>query len=303
LIVATAERVRPGIEASRSVQSRNRFVGWLLRRGIRDIVLVGGLGIFTVWTLFPFAWILATSIKPSRDVFVNVSILPKRVTFEHYRYILKSEDFRTYFRNSLLVASMTTAIAMAIAILSAYALTRLSFRGRGFMARATIVTYLVPASLLFIPLFQIANQLRLTDRATGLVVVYLIFSVPFSTWLTISYFNTVPSELEDAALVDGATRLRALFTIFVPLALPALAVVALFTFTVAWNEFLFALLLIGRDSQKTVPVGLADFVRGDTYQWGRLMAGSLLASLPPVLIYFVSQKWVVSGLAGGAVKG
>src|SRR5688500_9353991 len=272
---------------------------WLKRRGLRTILLVVGLTIFSIWTLFPFAWILATSIKPSRDIYVAVSILPQRVTSEHYRYIIEDPDFRTYFKNSLLVASTTTAIAMAIAIFSAYALTRLSFRGRGFMARATIVTYLVPASLLFIPLFQIANQFRLTDKSLGLVVIYLIFSVPFSTWMTISYFNTVPSELEDAALVDGATRLRALFTIFVPLALPALAVVALFTFTVAWNEFLFALLLIGRDSQKTIPVGLADFVRGDTYQWGRLMAGSLLASLPPVLIYFISQKWVVSGLAGG----
>ena len=276
---------------------------WLMKGGLRNIVLVVGLTLFTIWTLFPYAWILATSIKPSRDIYVAVSIIPERTTFEHYRYILEDEDFRTYFKNSLFIASATTVIAMAIAVISAYALTRLSFRGREFMARATIVTYLIPASLMFIPLFQIANQLRLTDKAPGLVVIYLIFSVPFSTWLTISYFNTVPSELEDAALVDGATRLRALFTIFIPLALPALAVVALFTFTVAWNEFLFALLLIGRDSQKTVPVGLADFVRGDTYQWGRLMAGSLLASLPPVLIYFFAQRWVVTGLAGGAVKG
>jgi len=276
---------------------------WLMRGGLRNIILVVGLTFFTIWTLFPYAWILATSIKPSRDIYVSVSLIPERTTFEHYRYILEDDDFRTYFKNSLFVATTTTVIAMMIAVLSAYALTRLSFRGRGFMARATIVTYLIPASLLFIPLFQIANQLHLTDKAPGLVVIYLIFSVPFSTWLTISYFNTVPSELEDAALVDGATRLRALITIFIPLALPALAVVALFTFTVAWNEFLFALLLIGRDSQKTVPVGLADFVRGDTYQWGRLMAGSLLASLPPVLIYFFAQRWVVSGLAGGAIKG
>ena len=291
------------LQARAPAVRRATFRTWLVRRGLRTVILVVGLSVFTVWTIFPFAWILSTSLKPSRDVFVSVSILPERVTFEHYRYIIEDPDFRGYFKNSLFVATTTTVIAMVIAVLSAYALTRLSFRGRGFMARATIVTYLVPASLLFIPLFQIANQLRLTDKASGLVIIYLIFSVPFSTWLTISYFNTVPSELEDAALVDGATRLRALFTIFVPLALPALAVVALFTFTVAWNEFLFALLLIGRDSQKTIPVGLADFVRGDTYQWVRLMAGSLLASLPPVLIYFISQKWVVSGIGGGAIKG
>ena len=140
-----------------------------------------------------------------------------------------------------MVATATTAVAMVVAVLAAYALTRLSFRGRTFVARATIVTYLIPAALLFIPLFQIAQQLPFQGNAAGLVVIYLIFAVPFSTWLAISYFNTIPSDLEDAALVDGATRLRSLVTIFMPLALPALAVIALFTFTIAWNEFLFAL--------------------------------------------------------------
>lgn len=275
----------------------------LQRQGFRNIVLVGGLLIFAVWTLFPFLWIIATSIKPNRDIYRDVAIIPKRVTFEHYVDVIRHTDFLIYFRNSLLVATGTTVIAMVIAVLGAYAMTRLSFFGRTFMARATIVTYLVPPALLFIPLFQFAIQFRLTDKAVGLIVIYLIFTVPFSTWLTISYFNTVPSDLEDAALVDGANRLQALISVFIPLALPALAVVALFTFTQAWNEFLFALLLIGRDSQKTVPVGLADFVKGDVFQWGPLMAGSLLAALPPVLIYIIAQKWVVSGLAGGAIKG
>jgi multiple sugar transport system permease protein len=276
---------------------------WLARKGLKSILLPIGLTLALLWTLFPYVWILTTSLKPNRDIFVDASIIPHRFTLDHYRYIFDNDDFRTYFKNSALVAISTTAIAMVIAVLAAYALTRLRFTGREFVARATIVTYLIPASLLFIPLFQVAFQLHLTDKVWGLVVIYLIFSVPFSTWMTISYFNTVPGELQDAALVDGASRLRALFSIFIPLSLPALAVVALFTFTVAWNEFLFALLLIGRDSQKTIPVGLTEFVRGDTYQWGRLMAGSLIASLPPVLIYFASQRWVVSGLAGGAVKG
>jgi multiple sugar transport system permease protein len=127
--------------------------------------------------------------------------------------------------------------------------------------------------------------------------------VPFCTWLAISYFNTIPTELEDAALVDGASRLQSLTRIIIPLALPALAVIALFAFTNSWNEFLFALLLIGRDSQKTIPAGLVSFINGDVYQWGALMASSLIASLPPILIYIIAQKWVVSGLAGGAVKG
>ena len=288
---------------ARQRASRRTFRTWLLRKGIRNFVLVGGLTVFALWTLFPFVWIVETSIKPDRDLYREISLWPQRVTSAHYVEVLRETPFLTYFRNSFLVAGATTALAMVIAVLSAYAMTRLSFRGRTFIARATIVTYLIPASLLFIPLFQIALQLHLTNKAAGLIVIYLIFAVPFSTWLAISYFNTIPSDLEDAALVDGATRLQSLFSVFIPLALPALAVIALFTFTHAWNEFLFALLLIGRDSQKTVPIGLAEFVVGDVFAWGPLMAGSLIASLPPVLIYIAAQRWVVSGLGGGAIKG
>lgn len=295
--VSTPTRATPYIAPQRSLMTRLR------RRGFRNIVLTLGLAIFATWTLFPFLWIISTSLKPNRDIYRDVTILPRTVTFEHYVDIIQHTDFLIYFRNSLFVATGTTVIAMIIAVLAAYAMTRLTFVGRAFMARATIVTYLVPPALLFIPLFQIAIQFHLNDRAAGLIIIYLIFTVPFSTWLTISYFNTVPSDLEDAAMVDGANRLQTLITVFIPLALPALAVVALFTFTQAWNEFLFALLLIGRDSQKTVPVGLSDFVKGDVFQWGPLMAGSLLAALPPVLIYIAAQKWVVSGLAGGAIKG
>ncbi len=269
----------------------------------RGPLLAVGLAVFAAWSLFPFFWIVTTALKPNRDIYRRVTLWPSAPTLEHFNEVLRETPFLTYFRNSLFVALSTTVLAMAIALLAAYALTRLSFRGRTTLARATIVTYLVPASLLFIPLFQVAFQLNLTDKAAGLIVVYLIFTVPFATWLAISYFNTVPSDLEDAALVDGATRLQALWTVFIPLALPALAVIALYAFTLSWNEFLFALLLIGRDSQKTIPIGLAEFVVGDVFAWGPLMAGSLLALLPPVLIYVAAQRWVVSGLAGGAIKG
>jgi len=283
--------------AGRWVKGASRTPRW------RGLVLGIGVGLFAVWSLFPFFWIVTTAFKPNRDIYRRVALWPASPTLEHFAEVLRETPFLTYFRNSLTVALGTTVAAMAIALLAAYALTRLSFRGRTVLARATIVTYLVPPSLLFIPLFQVAFQLRLSDRAIGLIVVYLIFSVPFATWLAISYFNTVPSDLEDAALVDGATRLQALRSVFIPLALPALAVIALYTFTLAWNEFLFAMLLISRDSQKTIPVGLAEFVVGDVFAWGPLMAGSLVALLPPVLIYLAAQRWVVSGLAGGALKG
>jgi multiple sugar transport system permease protein len=298
--MASTTLARPVTDTAVPTRSFGR---WFRRRGGRTVAIIVGCLFFGLWTIFPFLWIIQTSLKPDRDIYRAISIWPREFTLEHYQNVFADTPFLTYFRNSFMVAILTTAIAMTIALLAAYALTRLSFFGRTFVARATVVTYLVPASLLFIPLTQVALQFNLTNRALGLVVIYLIFSVPFSTWLTISYFNTIPSDLEDAALVDGANRLQALISVFIPLALPALAVVALFTFTQSWNEFLFALLLVTSDSQKTLPVGLSEFVIGDVFAWGPLMAGSLIASLPPVLIYVLAQRWIVSGLGGGAIKG
>lgn len=276
-----------------------KMLRWLLQRTL----LWGGLAIFTVWTVFPLLWIVTTSVKTNKELYQEATIFPRTFTWQHFDQIFNQTRFLTYFKNSLMVSTLTMVLAMIIGVMGAYAISRLNFRGRMTMARATIVTYLVPGSLLFIPLFQIAYRLHLTDKALGLVVIYLVHSVPFCTWLIISYFNTIPYELEEAAMVDGATRVQALTKIVLPLALPALAVTALYAFTGSWNEFLFALLLIGRDSQKTIPAGLAGLINGDTYQWGALMAGALISSIPPVLIYIAAQKWVVSGLAGGAVKG
>jgi len=162
---------------------------------------------------------------------------------------------------------------MVVGVLAAYAVTRLRFRGRRLMGNVTIVTYLIPPALLFIPLFQVAAQFNLTNSTLGLILIYLIFSVPFCTWLSIAHLQAIPIELEEASLVDGCTRLQSLWLIVVPLLLPALAVIALYAFTQAWNEFLYALILISTGSRKTLPVGLADFVVGDVYNWppdGRL---------------------------------
>ncbi|HEY3107340.1 MAG TPA: carbohydrate ABC transporter permease [Chloroflexota bacterium] len=273
------------------------------RRGpIRRLILIVGLTTFSIWTLFPLYWVVGTALKTNAQIYGEATLIPTSITFVHFGQIFSQTRFLTYFKNSLMVSLLTTAAAMTIGVLAAYPLTRLNFSGRTLIARAVIVTYLVPGSLVFIPIFQIAYQLGLTDKALGLVIVYLIGTVPFCTWLAISYFNTIPGELEDAAMVDGATRLQSLLFIILPLALPALAVIALFAFTNSWNEFLFALLLIGRDSEKTIPSGLAGLINGDVFQWGALMASALVTSLPPVAIYVLAQRWVVSGLASGAVK-
>ncbi|MBA2447462.1 MAG: carbohydrate ABC transporter permease [Chloroflexi bacterium] len=269
----------------------------------KRVVLFGGLALFTLWTVLPLYWIVVTSIKPNLLIYREPQLIPSQVTADHYTFVLTRTPFLQYVKNSFTVTLVTTVLSSAIGTLAAYAITRLSFRGRAWVARAVVVTYLVPASLLFIPMFQVIHTLGLIDNVVGLMVTYLTFTVPFATWMMIGYFRSVPFELEDAALVDGCSRMQALVRIMLPLALPALAVVALFAFTLSWNEFLYALVFIGSDSQKTLTLGLIGLVRGDTFPWGPMMAASLLGALPPVLVYVVSQKWVVSGLAAGSVKG
>ena len=166
-----------------------------------------------------------------------------------------------------------------------------------------MVSYLVPGGLLFIAMFEILTELHLTDTLQGLILSYLSFTLPFCTWLMMGYFKSIPVELEEAALVDGCGRLGALFYIILPLTLPALVVVALFSFTGSWNEFLYALVFISRDSLKTFTVGLIGLIQGDTLPWGPMMAAAALGMIPPIIIYVISQRWVVSGLAAGSVKG
>jgi ABC-type glycerol-3-phosphate transport system permease component len=270
---------------------------------VRRIVLGAGLLFFGLWTIVPLYWIVVTAIKPNLLIYREPTLFPTQLTADHFVFVLTRTPFLLYVKNSVLVTLVTSSLAMVIGTLAAYAIVRLTFRGREWFARAAVVTYLVPGSLLFIPMFQVIYSIGLIDNIVGLMVTYLTFTVPFATWMMIGYFRNVPGELEDAALVDGCSRIQALARIMVPIALPALAVVALFAFTLSWNEFLYALVFIGSDSQKTLTLGLIGLVRGDTFPWGPMMAAALLGALPPTLVYIVSQRWVVSGLAAGSVKG
>jgi len=273
------------------------------RAWVRRVVLITGLTLFTIWTVIPVLWMVLTSIKPTADLYTKPSLIPTDLTGANYTTVITQSLFTTWLRNSAVVAFGTTAVAMCVGMLAAYAMTRLDFRGKKLIGNVTIVSYLIPPAILFIPLFQIALQFHLSNKAVGLIPIYLIFSVPFCTWLAISYFRTIPGELEEAALIDGATRLQVLVRIMVPLSLPALAVIALFSFTQSWNEFLFALILISSGTQQTLPVGLANYIIGDVLEWGPLMAGSILASVAPVVVYFAAQRWIVTGLVAGATKG
>jgi ABC-type glycerol-3-phosphate transport system permease component len=272
-------------------------------RMTKQFVIGLGLIVFGIWTLTPLYWIVVTSIKPNLLIYREPALFPSQVTLDHYNFVLQKTPFLLYVKNSFIVTLATTMASCVVGTLAAYAITRLTFKGRQWIARAVVVTYLVPVSLLFIPMFQVIYSLGLMDNILGLMVTYLTFTIPFATWMMIGYFRNVPFELEDAALVDGCSRIQSLVLIMLPLALPALAVVALFSFTLSWNEFLYALVFIGSDSQKTLTLGLIGLVRGDTFPWGPMMAASLLGALPPVLVYIISQKWVVSGLSAGSVKG
>ncbi len=272
-------------------------------RLVRRMVLYGGLGFFALWTGLPLYWIVVTAFKPNLLIYREPQLFPSQVTLDHFGFVLGQTPFLLYVKNSVSVTLVTTVLAMFVGTLAAYAIVRLNFAGRRWVARSVVVTYLVPSSLLFIPMFQVIYSIGLIDNIAGLMLTYLTFTIPFATWMMIAYFRNIPSELDDAALVDGCSRLQALIWIMVPIALPALAVVGLFSFTLSWNEFLYALVFIGSDSQKTLTVGLIGLVRGDTFPWGPMMAASLLGALPPTVVYLVSQRWVVSGLAAGGVKG
>jgi ABC-type glycerol-3-phosphate transport system permease component len=192
---------------------------------------------------------------------------------------------------------------MIIACLGSYAITRLNFPGRAFLARVLVMTYMVPTSLLFIPLFAIMSAIHLTDSLFGLTIAYLGFDVPFCTWLLMGYFKSIPMELEEAALVDGCNRITALIRVILPLSLPALVVVTFFSFTHAWNEFLYAHVFTSTNSARTITTGLALFMDEDLFFWGPLMASTIISALPPVIMFLLLQRWVVQGLTLGGVKG
>jgi multiple sugar transport system permease protein len=242
--------------------------GWLL-------LGYGILTIISLWTLLPVYWMLVTSIKPDSTTYeVQTSIVPSTVTLQHYVTMLFKSDFPTFFRNSFIVGASATILATLIGCMAGYSLIRLRFAGRVAVARLLIYSYLAPGSVLFIPLFMMMVQFRLTNSLQGLTLAYLTFTVPFATWMLMGYLRSIPMELEEAALVDGATRWTALWRIVLPLAAPAIVVVAVFSFTLSWNEFLYALVLNQKQTVLTALVGLARIIHdgpGSGRGWARAL--------------------------------
>jgi multiple sugar transport system permease protein len=264
----------------------------------------GALVVMLLWTAIPFYWMIATSLKYDKEIYgYEATLIPERPTMANYATVFRETPYLLYLRNSVAVAVGSTVLSMIIAVLGAYAIARLNFPGRAFLARSLVFTYLVPTSLLFIPMFALMSMLRLTDSLHGLIIAYLGFDVPFCTWLLMGYFKSVPVELEEAARVDGCNRVGALLRVVLPMSLPALVVVTFFSFTHAWNEFLYAYVFTSTTSARTVTTGLVNFMSQDVFFWGPLMASTVMSALPPVLMFLVFQRWVVKGLTLGGVKG
>jgi multiple sugar transport system permease protein len=264
------------------------------------------LVIFIIFFLFPPYYMLVTSFKTNTEI-SSVKGIPwiinQKPTLYHYKNLLTETQFLTFFKNTVIVTVFTVAISMTISILAAYSLARMRFLGSGVLATGVFLTYLVPETLLFIPLFKVLGWLGLLNSKWALVLVYPTLAVPFCTWIMIGYFGSIPKALDEAALIDGARWYQMLFQVFIPVAMPGIIAATIFAFTISWANFLYPLAFVYSNEEMVLTVGtVTTLIRGDVYHWGGLMAGALLAAAPPVIIYAFLMDYYISGLTAGAVK-
>ncbi|HEV8662971.1 MAG TPA: carbohydrate ABC transporter permease [Candidatus Methylomirabilis sp.] len=267
------------------------------------------LTFYLIGLLFPFYWMLVTSFRPDNELYrswraaTNTPLWTLNPTLEHFVYLFTNTVFGTWLYNTMFIAIMSTLISLFCGLLAGYALARLRFPMAGSLGTSIFVSYLVPPTLLFIPLAAVIRNFHLQDSPWALILTSPTFLIPFCTWLLMGYFKTIPRELEECARIDGATRLQAMIRIVFPIATPGILSAGIFAFTLSWNEFIYALVFLSSPQQKTVPVGVvSELIRGDVYFWGPLMAGALLGSVPVALIYSFFVEHYVTGLTG-AVKG
>jgi len=270
----------------------------------RVVTLYVPIGAFLLVLLFPFYWMAITTFKPNEELLSREGnpFWVKNPTLAHIKKLIFDTAYPDWLVNTMLVSVVATFVSILASVLAAYAIERLRFKGARYVGMSIFLAYLVPPSILFIPLAAIVYKLQIFDTRLALILTYPTFLIPFCTWLLMGYFKSIPYELEECALIDGATRLQILVRIILPLAVPGLISAGIFAFTLSWNEFIYALTFISSSEVKTVPVGVVtELVEGDVYHWGSLMAGALLGSLPVAILYSFFVEYYVSGLTG-AVK-
>lgn len=262
------------------------------------------------WTVIllialPLVWMIITSIKPQTELFMIPPVFfPEEVTFEHYRRLLTETPFLTYLRNSVILAGSTTVLVIVVATLGAHSLVRFSYPGRESLAGAVLFTYLLPSVVLVIPLYFLMAALGLVNTLLSLVIAYTTFALPYALWLLRSFMSAIPPDLEAAAMVDGASRFRAFIDVILPQAAPGIISTALFTAILAWNEYLFALVLINSDASRPLTTGVMNMlVTSFNIEWSLLMAASVMMSVPLLVVFVGLQKYLTRGFGAGAVKG
>ncbi len=275
----------------------------LRRRLGRALVYAGAIGL-AAQAILPLLWMLATSLKPPREVFATPpTLIPAAPTLENFARLLSQTAFVAYFLNSVTVAGLTVILTMSVAAAGAYSLTRFAFPGRESIARLILCTYMFAPIMIVVPIYILARRLGLVDTHTALVLSYSSFCLPFSLWLLRAFFQSIPLELEEAAQVDGAGRVRALIYIVAPLALPGLIATSIFTFTLAWNDYIFTRILIVSDELKTLPVGVQDLFSAAVVDWGLVMAAGMLITIPALAFFMAVQRHLVAGWGTGGLKG
>lgn len=274
------------------------------RRLSSSLLIYGTLAVLVILATFPLYWMVVTSLKQPREVFQRENMLiVQNPTLDNYIHVIVERPALLWIGNSTLVASVASIAAVLISALAAYSLVRLRYPGKQLLIRVVVLSYLVPHALLFIPLFVIYYELGFQNSRPGLMLVYVATSLPFMTWFLMGYVKGIPRELEEAGLIDGCGHLSVFFRIVLPLMLPGLIAVWIFGFTVSWNEYVMANLLITNADLRTVPLGMVQFLVADLYQWGPLMSMSVLATLPTVILYMIAQRFLIQGMTSGAVKG
>ena len=259
---------------------------------------------FTLLALFPFAWMLLSSVKPLSELYtVPPSWIPENFSLENYRNVLFQSNIPRYFLNSVVISVGATLISIVLAALAAYGFARFRFRGRNTMQASILISQLLPTATIIVPLYILLSRLGLVNTYLGLILVYLIHTLPLCIWLLINYFRAIPYEIEEAALVDGAGRLTILIRIVLPLSIPGLISTVVYCFVNTWNEFIFALVFATDSSVKTLPIGLAEFSTEFNTDWGAVMAASVVMTLPVVGMFFMIQRFFIGGLTASATKG
>jgi multiple sugar transport system permease protein len=275
-----------------------RFAGW------RGAALALGIAALAFFVAFPFAWMVATALKPSQEIFVTPpTLIPGTVTLANVERLFAETRFATYLVNSALVASATVCLTLAIAAPGAYGLTRFRFRGRETIAGTILFTYMFAPIMIIIPFYVMMRALGLANTHTGLVLAYTGLCLPFALWLLRTFFQSIPLELEEAAMTDGATRTQAVRYVIMPLALPGVVATGTFTFILAWNDYIFARILLSADELKTLPIGIADLYNASVADWGMIMAAGMLVLVPVLAVFVFVQKYMVAGWGTGGLKG